>query len=652
MKKQFYLLLLSILSHQTLASFCGSTGVPFSIEVLPSGAPILGCAQPTCVANSNDKKDDSNFLVNANGQADGFMREDDKDSKVYGDPYGSKLIANCSGQFSDLSCLRKDQWVGGIEYIDHPRQPLILQCCTFAGLRFSQDVGTTNVGPGEAITGGEVIRDGRQISFDVIANVRKVVDANTHIVSYEVTVRRMHCLPDPPEPVVDLEKDVSDEIVKVLTKGTDLSTFRKEKASRKEKLEDLQGKKAFTDITAYKIDEKKQYKKGEFEEKESLKTILTNRNEAIRRREEVDVKAEITLKPNIAQSLTIPFNNRKSETGSSGTGNNFPDENNLAIANFPVVQGESKAFGQPQVNLFGQQHPQLPLQQPEFGFGPFQQQASNQIIQPGQNHNREPCTAQCQQTSCFMQRCNQGLNPVLGIPTLFPLNLPTLPTFPTLAPPTFRPFITQSYPTIASQSSQSAFQPVPGSFQPVPGYVDPSNSGHTVSLNSLPYFAADNAKRNVNSNNRLMQLSNAPIIHTPPTPISNSIPTQPSAIASGRPVLLSGNQAPRSQVTLKPLSTFEELMAGLGYHNVSLVTLTPSGALLFPPDFTLATPFPPLSPLLHPTTTTTQNQIPMFNPGIGIQPFQPDQYRRSSVLYVPQQDLDDGILQRTGLRQF
>ncbi|VDM23252.1 unnamed protein product [Wuchereria bancrofti] len=142
MKKLFYLLLFSALSYQTFASFCGSTGVPFSFE-------------------------------------------------------------NCSGQFSDLSCLRKDQWVGGIEYIDHPRQPLILQCCTFPGLRFSQEVGITNVGPGEAITGGEVIRDGRQISFDVIANARKVVDANTHIVSYEVTVRRMHCLPDPPEPVVD-----------------------------------------------------------------------------------------------------------------------------------------------------------------------------------------------------------------------------------------------------------------------------------------------------------------------------------------------------------------------------------------------------------------------------------------------------------------
>lgn len=53
---------------------------------------------------------------------------------------------------------------------------MLLQCCTFEGLRFSQDVGITTIQPGEAVTGGEVIRDGRQISFDVIANVRKIVD--------------------------------------------------------------------------------------------------------------------------------------------------------------------------------------------------------------------------------------------------------------------------------------------------------------------------------------------------------------------------------------------------------------------------------------------------------------------------------------------
>ncbi|VDK46473.1 unnamed protein product [Cylicostephanus goldi] len=55
---------------------------------------------------------------------------------------------------------------------------LLLQCCTFEGLRFSQIVGVTPIGPGEAVTGGEVVRDGRQISFDVIANIRKVVNTD------------------------------------------------------------------------------------------------------------------------------------------------------------------------------------------------------------------------------------------------------------------------------------------------------------------------------------------------------------------------------------------------------------------------------------------------------------------------------------------
>lgn len=56
-----------------------------------------------------------------------------------------------------------------------------------------------------------MIRGGRQISFDVIANVRKVVKQGVGQgsagakVSYEVTVRRMNCLPDPPEPEVQCE---------------------------------------------------------------------------------------------------------------------------------------------------------------------------------------------------------------------------------------------------------------------------------------------------------------------------------------------------------------------------------------------------------------------------------------------------------------
>uniref|UniRef100_A0A0N5AFX1 Uncharacterized protein n=1 Tax=Syphacia muris TaxID=451379 RepID=A0A0N5AFX1_9BILA len=204
---------------QCFCAYCGSAGVPFSFEVTASGAPVLGCAQPSCVAGPDDLGDESSFPVNVKGQIDGFVRDGDKELKRYRTPSSPRLIANCSGHFNEFSCPMKNQWVGGIEYIDHHRQPLallLLQCCTFDGLKYSQEVGVTNVKKGEAVIGGEVIRYGRQISFDVIANVRKVYDKATKEVSYEVTVRRMNCLPDPPEPEIPVDKDAPAEITKVL----------------------------------------------------------------------------------------------------------------------------------------------------------------------------------------------------------------------------------------------------------------------------------------------------------------------------------------------------------------------------------------------------------------------------------------------------
>uniref|UniRef100_A0A1I7XGU8 ZP domain-containing protein n=1 Tax=Heterorhabditis bacteriophora TaxID=37862 RepID=A0A1I7XGU8_HETBA len=184
-----------------------------SVEVLPSGAPVLGCAEPSCVAHPPDDVDDSIFNSDIAGQTDGFFRDGDRSQQGY--LQTNKLRANCSGDFNQLACTKKNQWVGGIEFIDHPRQPLILQCCQFDGLRFSQDVGVTTISAGEAVTGGEVIREGRQISFDVIANIRKVVDhTDPKSVSYEVTVRRMNCLPDPPE-----IETPEDEVIRVLEKA-------------------------------------------------------------------------------------------------------------------------------------------------------------------------------------------------------------------------------------------------------------------------------------------------------------------------------------------------------------------------------------------------------------------------------------------------
>ncbi|GMT34198.1 hypothetical protein PFISCL1PPCAC_25495, partial [Pristionchus fissidentatus] len=184
------LLLCVFLAPSSLASFCGENGVPFSLEVLPNGKP----ADPQ-------------------GNFDGYFRDEERTSHLQ----ANKFKANCSGQFDAVTCPKKNQWVGGINAVNHPRQPLILQCCSFEGLRFSQDVGVTTIAPGEAVTGGEVIRDGRQISFDVIANVKKVLDPVDHDkVLYEVTVRRMNCLPDPGELQTPFDEDIGDEMVRVL----------------------------------------------------------------------------------------------------------------------------------------------------------------------------------------------------------------------------------------------------------------------------------------------------------------------------------------------------------------------------------------------------------------------------------------------------
>ncbi|CCD61773.1 WaRThog (hedgehog-like family) [Caenorhabditis elegans] len=201
------------------ASYCGSNGVPYSLEILSDGSPVLGCAQPTCMAEPQEDEEDSVFIANTAGQEDGFFREGDRQKKSYTQSYKPK--AECPGEFSDFACTKKNQWVGGIDFIDHPRQPLVLQCCTFEGLRFSQDVGVTTISAGEAVTGGEVVRDNRQISFDVIANVRKLVDPDDPKRTYfEVTVRRMNCLPDPPEFEVAYDDDVEPEIQRVLGNAT------------------------------------------------------------------------------------------------------------------------------------------------------------------------------------------------------------------------------------------------------------------------------------------------------------------------------------------------------------------------------------------------------------------------------------------------
>uniref|UniRef100_A0A914E3T2 Uncharacterized protein n=1 Tax=Acrobeloides nanus TaxID=290746 RepID=A0A914E3T2_9BILA len=174
---------------------------------------------PSCLIHPEKFEEDIEFLTDEKGRLDGYFRDGDRGLKRYRHKDAPRFEVNCTGSYEALAC-SKDQWVGGIEYVNHNRQPLVLHCCSYEGLRLSQEVGMTTIGPGEALTAGEVVRNGRQISFDVIANVKKVV--NDGQIFYEVAIKRMNCLPDPPEPEVSLKdgvsiKDgVSSEIMKIL----------------------------------------------------------------------------------------------------------------------------------------------------------------------------------------------------------------------------------------------------------------------------------------------------------------------------------------------------------------------------------------------------------------------------------------------------
>ena len=87
------LLVVALLLPVTLASYCGKSGVPYSFEVLESGAPVLGCAQPSCLISPDDFEEDSEFLTDANGQADGYFREGDRALKRYRNDKAPKLVA-------------------------------------------------------------------------------------------------------------------------------------------------------------------------------------------------------------------------------------------------------------------------------------------------------------------------------------------------------------------------------------------------------------------------------------------------------------------------------------------------------------------------------------------------------------------------------
>ena len=76
----------------TVASYCGQSSIPFSLEAGPDGQPILGCARPSCFGwNAEGKRAaDSAQFYRINKRADGFLRATDIQGPVITNATGFK----------------------------------------------------------------------------------------------------------------------------------------------------------------------------------------------------------------------------------------------------------------------------------------------------------------------------------------------------------------------------------------------------------------------------------------------------------------------------------------------------------------------------------------------------------------------------------
>nr|AAB17542.1 M89 [Caenorhabditis elegans] len=196
-----YLLLVSgLLSvwQPVFGSRCGESTIPFSLEILPSGHPVLGCARPTCFGwhPKGYQLPTTAKFSRLNRKLDGFLRDDSlftypfetDSSKIY-----KVQNSTCEPGFQSSKCDSKDQWVGGIEPETDAFQDVAYQCCTYAPLRESTDRNIATVSAGEIVIGGEVYQNESQYAFDYISNIEKSMDENGEVY-YEVNIRRFACL--------------------------------------------------------------------------------------------------------------------------------------------------------------------------------------------------------------------------------------------------------------------------------------------------------------------------------------------------------------------------------------------------------------------------------------------------------------------------
>lgn len=115
------------------------------------------------------------------------------------------VIKVCSPTYDSARCIGNNKWLGGIGPLADVSLPLAVQCCEYEPLINSTDRGVAVVNPGQIVIGGEILNNGRLYAFDYISDVFKRVKPDG-TVSYEVTIRRMSCIPHPNEFTVNCKR--------------------------------------------------------------------------------------------------------------------------------------------------------------------------------------------------------------------------------------------------------------------------------------------------------------------------------------------------------------------------------------------------------------------------------------------------------------
>uniref|UniRef100_A0AC34QKX9 Uncharacterized protein n=1 Tax=Panagrolaimus sp. JU765 TaxID=591449 RepID=A0AC34QKX9_9BILA len=202
---------------------------------LPSGQPVLGCARPTCFGWNADgfPAGSASTFYRVNRKPDGFFRKSSESPRAIPSKDATNFqpqLAQCASTFDSEQCPSDSQWVGGFgPLLNATNLPLAVQCCEYKPLSLSEDRGVAVVNAGQIVIGGEVLNGQRQYAFDYISDVIKHTSEDGKI-SYDVSIRRLPCLPYPPEFSIEVEESVKDEVLKRFSKTSRVQNRTLEKS--------------------------------------------------------------------------------------------------------------------------------------------------------------------------------------------------------------------------------------------------------------------------------------------------------------------------------------------------------------------------------------------------------------------------------------